>query len=67
MVYEPLSRCFMPENPSSRISKLFQVVFIVVCGDIPRSVALVLGVNRLLVMGKDIGGIHLIAISKVFL
>jgi hypothetical protein len=27
----------------------------------------VLGVNRLLVMGKDIGGIHLIAISKVFL
>jgi hypothetical protein len=32
MVYEYFSGCFIPENPSLRFSKLFQVVAIVICG-----------------------------------
>ncbi len=34
--------------------------------DIPRSMALVLGVNKLLAMTKDISGLCLIAIGEVF-
>jgi len=48
MVYEHLSRCFIPKDPSSRFSKLLQSIIIV--AHIPRSMALMLGVNRLLVM-----------------
>jgi hypothetical protein len=54
MVYEHFLGCFMLEDPSSRFSKLFQIVVIVAHGDIPRSLALVLGVNILLAMAKDI-------------
>jgi hypothetical protein len=46
--------------------KLFQAIAIIVHGDIFRSVALVLGVNILLAMVKDIGGFHPIAIGEVF-
>ncbi len=57
----------IPKDPSSGFSKLCQIVVIVVCGDIPKSVALMLGANRLLAMAKDIGGFHPIAIGEVFL
>ncbi len=50
MVYEHLLGCFKPEDASSRFSKLFQVVDVVACGDIPRLVALMLGGNILLTM-----------------
>jgi hypothetical protein len=48
MVYEHLSKCFIPKDPSSRFSKLFQVTTIVVHGDILRLMALMLRANRLL-------------------
>jgi hypothetical protein len=67
MVYEHLSRCFIPKDPFSGFSKLFQVVTIVVHGDIPKSVALVLGAIRLLAMVKDISGFCLIVVSDMFL
>jgi hypothetical protein len=69
MVYEHLSRCFIPKDPSSRFSKLLQVVVVVVVvahGDILKLVALVLGANRFLAMTKDIGGIYPIVVGKVF-
>jgi hypothetical protein len=53
------------KDPSSRFSKLFQVV--IVRGDVFRSMTLVLGASRLLTMAKDIRGLHLIAIGEVFL
>jgi hypothetical protein len=66
MVYEHLSKCFIPKDPSLRFSKLFQVIVVVVCGDIHRSMALVLGVNILLAMAKDIGGLCPIIIGEMF-
>jgi hypothetical protein len=67
MVYEHFSKCFILKDPSLGFSKLFQIVAIVTCGDIPRSVALVLGANKLLAMAKDINGLRFIAIGEVFL
>jgi hypothetical protein len=67
MVYEHLLRCFIPEDPSSRFLKLFQVVVVIVLGHILRLVALVLGVDKLLAMAKDIGGLCPITIAEVFL
>jgi hypothetical protein len=66
MVYEHLSRCFIPEDPYSRFLKLFQIVAVIAAGHILRLVALVLGVNKLLAMEKDIGGLCPIAIGEVF-
>jgi hypothetical protein len=66
MVYEHLSKCFIAKDPSSRFLELFQVVIVVAHGDIPMSVALVLGASRLLAMAKDINGLHL-TIGEVFL
>jgi len=66
MVYEHLSRCFIPKDPYSRFLELFQVTTIVTCGDIPRSVALVLGVSRLLAMVKDISDLRPIDVSEMF-
>jgi hypothetical protein len=66
MVYEHFLKCFIPENPSSRFLKLFQTI-IVICGDIPNLVALLLGVNRLLAMVKDASGLCPIVIGEVFL
>jgi hypothetical protein len=67
MVYEHLSRCFIPEDPSSRFSKLFQVIVVITCGDILRLVALVLGVSKLLAMIKDIGGFCPIVVGEMFI
>jgi hypothetical protein len=67
LTYEHLSGCFILEDPSSGFSKLFQVVIIVVRGAFLKSMALVLGANRLLTIAKDIGGLHPIAVSEVFL
>jgi hypothetical protein len=66
MVYEHLFKCFIPKDPSSGFSKLFQVV-VVIHKDISKSVALMLRASRLLAMAKDIGGFCVIAIGEVFL
>jgi len=67
MAYEHLSRCLILEDPSLRFLKLFQVVATtIIHGDILRSMALVLGVNKLLATIKDTSGLHLIIIGKVF-
>jgi hypothetical protein len=67
MVSEHLLGRFILEDPSSRFSELFQVMTIVVCGDILRFMALVLGVSRLFAMAKDISGLHPIVVGEVFL
>ncbi len=66
MVYEHLSKCFIPEEPSSEFLKLFQAVVAITRGDILRSVALMMGVNRLLAMAKDTNFLHPIVVSKTF-
>jgi len=66
MIYEHFSRCFIPKDPSSGSSELFQVV-VITHGDIARSMALVLGVSKLLAMVKDMGSLRLIAIGEAFL
>jgi hypothetical protein len=62
MVYEHFLGCFIPEDPSSRFSELFLVAL----GDILKSMALVLGVNKLLALAKDIGGFRPIIVGEVF-
>jgi hypothetical protein len=64
MVYEHFLRCFILEDPSLGFSKLFQTI--IACGDMPRSMVLVLEVGKLLVMTKDNGGLCPIVISEVF-
>jgi hypothetical protein len=66
MVYEHLSKCFILEDPSLGFLKLFQVDVIVAHGVILKLMALVHGARRLLAMAKDTGGLHPIAIGKVF-
>jgi hypothetical protein len=66
MVYEHLLECFIPKDSSSRFSELFQVV-VVAHGDIPRSVALMLGVNKLLATAKDSRGFRPITVNKMFI
>jgi len=63
MVYEHLSRCFIPKDPFSGFSKLFQTIVVVACGDIPRSVTLVLGANKLLAMTKHVVKPYLLALE----
>jgi hypothetical protein len=48
------------------ILKLFQIVIVIAHGDIFKSMALVLGVNKLLALAKDLGGLHPIVIGEVF-
>jgi hypothetical protein len=67
MVYEHISRCFIPQEPSLGFSELFKDVFVVACSDIPMLVALVLGVNRLLAMAKDSIGFRPIVVGEVFI
>jgi len=67
MVYERFSKCFILEDPSLRSLELFQATVIVDYGDIFRSTALMLRVNKLLVMTKYTNGLCLIAIGEVFL
>ncbi len=52
MVYEHLLGCFIPKDTSSGFLELFQVVVIVVRGDILRLVALKLRASKLLAMEK---------------
>jgi hypothetical protein len=66
MVYEHFSRCFILRDPSLKFLELFQAIAIVAHADIPRLVALMLGANKLLVMAKDISGLHLIIVGEVF-
>jgi hypothetical protein len=66
MIYEHFSRCFIPKDPSLRFSELFQTFATIIREDISRSMALMLGVNRLLVMAKDIGGLCPVVVNKVF-
>jgi hypothetical protein len=66
LVYEYLLRCFILEDPSLRVSKLFHVGVVVVRGDIPRLVALVLGANKLLAMANDTSGLHPIIVGEEF-
>jgi hypothetical protein len=65
MVYEHLLGCFILKDPSSRFSKLFQVV-VVAHGDIPGSMTLVLGVSILLTMAKDIRSFCPTIVGKTF-
>ncbi len=67
MVYEHLLGSFIFKHPSPGFSELFQATNVVVCKDILRLVALMLAVIRLLVMAKDISGLHIIVVGKVFL
>jgi hypothetical protein len=67
MVYEHLLRCFILKDPSSRFLELFQVVTIVAHGDTLKSMAQVLRASKLLAMVKDIGGLYLIVVGKMFL
>jgi hypothetical protein len=64
MVYEHLSKCFIPKDPSLGFSELFQVV---VYGDILKSMALKLRASKLLAMAKCTSGFCPIIIGKVFL
>jgi hypothetical protein len=66
MVYDHLSNYFILKNPSLGFSELFQAIVVIAHGDIFRSMALMLGVNKLLVMARDSKGLHLIAIGKMF-
>lgn len=66
MVYEHLLGCFILEDPSSGFSKLFHAIIFVAHGDILRSMALMLGASKLLVMVKDIEGLCPIVIGKAF-
>jgi len=54
MVYEHLSRCFIPKDPFLGFSKLFQTIVVVAHGDIRRSMTLLLGANKLLAMTKHV-------------
>jgi len=65
VVYEHLLQCFIPKDPSSRFLTLFQVV-IIVSGDIPKSVALMLGTIKLLAMANDTNGPRLTTVGKMF-
>lgn len=67
MVYEHLLGCFILEDPSSWLLKLFQILITVAHGDIPKLVALILGANKLLAMAKDTRSFCPITISKAFL
>ncbi len=62
MVYEHLSRCFIPKNPFSPFSKLFQVV--IAHGDILKLVALLLKANKLL--AKSSSYCHRQSISLIY-
>jgi hypothetical protein len=66
MIYEHISKCFISKDPPLRFPELFQTIVVVVHGDILKSMALALGVNKLLAMAKDTSGLHFIVVSKVF-
>jgi hypothetical protein len=59
-------RLFHTRGPILKVFGIIQVVLIVVHGDIPKLMALMLWANRLLAMAKNIGGLCPIIISEVF-
>jgi hypothetical protein len=65
VVYEHFLGCLILEDPFLGFWKLFQAV--IAHGDIPKLMALVLRVGRLLAMAKDNGGLRPIALGKMFL
>jgi hypothetical protein len=67
MIYEHLLGCSILKDPFFGFLELFQVIVIVARGDIPRSVASMLGVNRLLAMSKNTKGLCPITIGEMFL
>jgi len=58
MVYEHLSKCFIPNDPFSKFSKLLQATNVIAHGDILKSMAVMLGASKLLVMAKDTRGLY---------
>jgi hypothetical protein len=54
-------------GPIFKFLELFQITTVVAHGDILKSMGLMLGVSKLLVMAKDIGNLRPIAVSKVFI
>jgi hypothetical protein len=66
MVYEHLSNYFILKDPSLGFSEFFQATIVVACGDILRSMALMLGVGKLLAMARDSRGLHPIVKGKMF-
>jgi hypothetical protein len=60
-----ISSYFIPEDPSSRFSKLFQVI-VVAHGDIFRLMVVVGRISRILAMVDDIISFHPIVIGKEF-
>jgi hypothetical protein len=67
MVYEHLSRCFIPKDPSLRFLKLFQVIVVIAHGDILKLVALMLRASRLLLMAKETRAFRPIVVGKMCL
>jgi hypothetical protein len=67
MVYEHLSIYFIPQDPSSNFLKLLEAINAIARGDILRSMALMLGANKLLTVAKDIEGLCFVVVGKVFL
>jgi hypothetical protein len=67
MVYEHLSIYFIPQDPSSNFLKLLEATNVIARGDILRSMALMLGANKLLAVAKDIEGLCFVVVGKVFL
>jgi hypothetical protein len=55
------------KGPIFMVFKIIPSAATIVHGDIPRSIALVLGASRLLAMAKDIGDLRFIIIGEVFL
>jgi hypothetical protein len=66
MVYEHLSNYFILEDPSLRFLELFQATIVVARDDILRSMALMLGVGKLLAMAKDSKNLHPFTIGNMF-
>ncbi len=67
MVCEHLLGCFILEDPSFEFLELFQVVVVVAHVHILKLMTLMLGVNKLLAMAKDIGGLPHITEVEVFI
>jgi hypothetical protein len=57
---------FHTKGPILRVFGIIPGIVTIVHGDILRLVALMLGVNMLLVMVKDTGGLCLIAVNEIF-
>jgi len=56
---------FHTRRPIFRVFEIIPGTVTIAHGDILRLVALMLGVSRLLVMAKDIGGLCPIAVSEI--